>query len=315
MIAETSGQVVMVGDKINIEPVYRVKGNVNLGTGNIDFLGSVEITGNVEDGFSVKAEGNIEIHGTVERADLQAQGDITVHQGITGKGSGRVKAGRSIWARFIENTIVEAGNMVVVTDGIVNSQVDAFHRIVVKGKRANIVGGHLRATDEISANSIGSATSGTETICEVGYDLKAKLQHDAMTGGKAALAEELSLLQHELQALINIKKQRKTLPPEKEVEMRDMMKKRQEIMNADHELSIEVQRLKNLLESRPGVGKVSVASKVFPGVKIIIRDMKEDVRTDYKAATFVLENNFIRVCPYEETEEEGLEMPDGHSAN
>ncbi|MDR1411270.1 MAG: FapA family protein [Spirochaetaceae bacterium] len=315
MIAGASGQVVMVGDRINVEPVYYVKGNVNLATGNIDFLGSVLISGNVEDGFSVKAAGNIEIHGTVEKADLQALGDIMVYQGITGKGTACIRAGRSIWARFIENTIVQAGNMVVVSDGIVNSQVDAFHRIVIKGKRANIVGGHLRATDEISANSIGSATSGTETICEAGYDLKAKLKHDDLAVKRAAVQDELIGIQRALQTLINIKKQRKALPDEKEAEMKEMIGKRQSLMNAVRELDTDIQKLKKLLEAGPCNGKISAAAQVFPGVRIVIRDMKEDVRTDYKAVTFVLEDGLIRVVNYEEPDGEGLVMPDGNSAN
>jgi uncharacterized protein (DUF342 family) len=315
IIAETNGQVLLIGDKINVEPVYQVNGNVNLSTGNIDFLGSVIISGNVEDGFSVKAAGNIEIHGTVERASLQAVGDIAVYQGITGKGTALVRAGRSIWARFIENTIVKAGNMVVVSDGIVNSQVDAFQRIVVKGKRAHIVGGRLRATEEINADSIGSAASGTETVCEVGYDLKAKLRHDTLVEKKIALEEELTTLQRELQTLINIQKQRKTLPAEKEIEMKEMIKKRQSLMTTIRNLSAEIQKLKDHLESGPCTGKVCAAAKVFPGVRIVIRDMHEDVRTDYKAVTFILENGLIRATQYEEPDEEGLEMPGGNSAD
>ena len=307
--------MLLIGDKINVEPVYQVNGNVNLSTGNIDFLGSVIISGNVEDGFSVKAAGNIEIHGTVEKARLQAVGDIAVYQGITGKGTALVRAGRSIWARFIENTLVEAGNMVVVSDGIVNSQVDAFQRIVVKGKRAHIVGGRLRATEEINADSIGSATSGTETVCEVGYDLKAKLRHDALVEKKAVLEEELITLQRELQTLINIQKQRKTLPAEKEIEMKEMIKKRQSLMTTIRNLSVEIQKLKDHLEGSLCTGRVSAAAKVFPGVRIVIRDMHEDVRTDYKAVTFILENGLIRATKYEEPDEEGLEMPGGNSAD
>ena len=59
IIADMNGQVVVVSGKINVEPVYTVKGNVDLKTGNIIFLGTVIINGNVEDGFSVKAAGNI----------------------------------------------------------------------------------------------------------------------------------------------------------------------------------------------------------------------------------------------------------------
>ncbi|MDR3337014.1 MAG: FapA family protein [Treponema sp.] len=314
IIADMNGQVIVVGDKINVESVYQVNGNVDLKTGNIDFLGSVEISGNVEDGFFVKAAGNIEIRGLVERANLEAEGDITVHQGIAGKSSGRVKAGRSIWARFIENTNVEAGNMVVVSDGIVNSQVDAFKRIVVKGKRANVVGGHLRATEEISADSIGSPTSGTETICEVGYDLKAKLRHDDLTGKRTALEDELTVLQRDLQTLINIKKQRKVLPPEKEIEMKEMMEKRQGVMTSIKNLGNEIEKLELILSQDHG-GRISAASKVYPGVRIFIRDVREDVRTEYKAVTFVLEEGLIRAAKYEEPEEDGLEMPNGNSAD
>jgi uncharacterized protein (DUF342 family) len=205
--------------------------------------------------------------------------------------------------------------MVVVSDGIVNSQVDAFQRIIVKGKRAHIVGGHLRATEEISADNIGNATSGTETICEVGYDLKAKLRRDDLAERKTALEEELGVLQRELQTLINIKKQRKTLPDEKEIEMKEMIKKRQSLMNTIREVNAEKLKLEDLLEGSPCTGKVSASSKVFPGVRIIIRDMKEDVRTDYKAVTFILENSLIRVTKYEEPDEEGLEMPSGSSAD
>ncbi|GHU63919.1 hypothetical protein FACS189445_6960 [Spirochaetia bacterium] len=169
IISDMNGQVVEVGGKINVEPVYTVDGNVNLKTGNIIFLGTVIVKGSVEDGFSVKAAGNIEVNGTVEKAELDAEGDIIVHQGITGsKVNGIIRAGKSIWARFIENTALEAGDMVVAQDGIINSRVDAFKRIICQGKRATIVGGRLRTSEEINAKVLGSPTAGTETICEVG---------------------------------------------------------------------------------------------------------------------------------------------------
>ncbi|MCL2374103.1 MAG: FapA family protein, partial [Treponema sp.] len=212
IFADINGQVVIAGGKINVEPVYTVQGGVDLKTGNIIFLGTVIINGNVEDNFSVKAAGNIEVNGTVGKADLDAEGDIIVHHGITGKFTGTVKAGKSIWARFIENTKVEAGNMVVVSDGIINSHVDAYKRIICRGKRAHIVGGRLRATEEINAKILGSPTSGTETICEVGIDPKSKLQLETLTARKAEMEKQLEEIQLNLQTLINIKRQRKSLP-------------------------------------------------------------------------------------------------------
>jgi len=315
IIADINGQVVLAGGKINVEPVYTVQGDVDLKTGNIIFLGTVIINGNVEDGFSVKAAGNIEVNGTVGKADLDAEGDIIVHQGITGKFTGIVRAGRSIWARFIENTIVEAGNMVVVSDGIINSQVDAFKRIICRGKRAHIVGGRLRASEEINAKILGSPTSGTETICEVGIDPKSKLQLETLTEKKAEMEKQLEEIQLNLQTLINIKKQRKSLPEEKEAYMGELMDKRQLLMSdlqRNNEDTAKVQEYLNGIKTR---GRVSASAKVYPGVKIIVRDALNDVRTEYRAVTFILENGLVRVTKYEEPDEEVKRAPDGYTTN
>jgi uncharacterized protein (DUF342 family) len=315
IIADINGQVVLAAGKINVEPVYTVQGDVNLKTGNIIFLGTVIINGNVEDGFSVKASGNIEVNGTVEKAEMDAEGDIIVHQGITGKNSGFVRAGRSLWARFIENAVIESGNMVVVSDGIINSQVDANKRIICRGKRAHIVGGRLRASEEINAKILGSPTSGTETICEVGIDPKSKMQLEKLITGKEEMEKQLEEIQRNLQTLINIKKQRKSLPEDKEAYMRELMDKRQQLaadLNKSNEDMAKLQEFLNTIKTR---GKVSASSKVYPGVKILIRDAINDIRTEYRAVTFILEGGLVRVTKYEEPDEEAKRAPDGYSAN
>jgi len=315
IIADINGQVLMSGGKINVEPVYTVQGAVNLKTGNIIFLGTVIINGNVEDGFSVKAAGNIEVNGTVEKAELDAEGDIIVHQGITGKGGGIVRAGKSIWARFIENSTVESGNMLVVSDGIINSQVSALNRIVCQGKRAHIVGGRLRASEEINAKILGSPTSGTETICEVGVDPKSKAQLEALMAKKTEMEKQLEEVQLNLQTLTNIKKQRKSLPEEKEAAMKELMDKRQLMMGDLQKNNEEAAKITEYLNSIKSRSKVSASSKVYPGVKVIIRDVVNDVRTDYKAVSFILENGLVRVTKYEEPDESVKRGPDGYTAN
>jgi uncharacterized protein (DUF342 family) len=314
VIAGINGQVVLTAGKINVEPIYVVSGNVDIKSGNIIFLGNVIVNGNVEDGFSVKAAGNIEVNGTVERAELDAEGDIIVHQGITGKSTGTVKTGRSLWARFIENAAVEAGNMVVVSDGIINSQVDANKRIICQGKRAHIVGGRLRATEEINAKIIGSPTGGTETICEVGFDPRSKEQMDKYFIRRDSLEKELEEIQLNLQTLIALKKQIQILPEDKEAYLQELMDRRQDLTEELRHINEEVEKLQHFLNSLKNRGKVSASAKVYPGVRITIRDAKEDVRSEYKAVTFILENGLVRVTQYEEPDQTVRRVPDGYSA-
>jgi uncharacterized protein (DUF342 family) len=313
--ASINGQVVEINNKINVEPIYTVKGNVDIKTGNVIFLGTVVVNGNVDAGFSVKAAGNIEIHGTVEKAELDAEGDIIVYQGITGKGAGIIRAGHSLWARFIENTSVETGNMVIASDGIINSQVDAYKRIVCQGKRAHIVWGRLRATDEIVAESLGSPTSGTETICEVGFDPKYKEKLEKLTENKEGLVKQLEEIRLDLQTLISIKKQHKTLPEDKERFMKELLDKRNDYMEDLRKINEDIISAQEILSGITIRGRVSASSKVYPGVKIIIRDIKEEVRNEHKSVTFILENDLIRVINYEESDEKMSRGGDGYSAD
>jgi len=315
IVANINGQVIVSGGKVNVEPVYTVEGDVNLKTGNIIFLGTVIINGNVEDGFSVKAAGNIEVKGTVAKAELDAEGDLIIYQGINGKGGGKVRAGRSIWARFMENANVESGNMVVVTDGIINSYVDALHSIICQGKHASIMGGRLRAGEEINAKVLGNATSRTETVCEVGYDPKSKMELDRLVALKTTSEDELEHLKLDLQTLINTKKQRKTLPEDKEAYLQELMDRRQILTEEIKKDEEEIHKIQDYLNEMQLRGRVSASTKVYPGVKIVIRDEKEDVHTEYRAVTFILENGLVRVSKYEEPDEIAKKGLDGYSSN
>ncbi|MDR2374948.1 MAG: FapA family protein [Treponema sp.] len=315
IIADINGQVLLVNNKINVEPVYTVDGGVNLRSGNIEFLGTVIVNGDVEDGFLVKAAGNIEVNGTVEKARLESEGNIIVTQGITGKGEGVIKAGHSVWAKFIENAVVETGDLVVVSDGIINSRVDAANRVLCQGKRAAIVGGQVRACEEINAKTLGSPVSGTETLLEAGYDPRLKTRLVYLTEKKEHIRREFDELQRNIQTIINIKRQRKTLPEDKEIALADFMAQRQtliEDMKKTEEDLAEVLTALNAIETR---GRVSASAKVYPGVRITIRNIREDVRSEFKAVTFVLEDALIKASPYEETDQELMKAPDGYTAN
>ena len=315
VLSDINGQVILANGKINVEPVYTVEGDVNLKTGNIIFLGTVIINGNVEDGFSVKAAGNIEVKGTVAKAELDAEGDIIIYQGINGKSGGKIRAGRSLWSRFVENANIEVGNMVVVTDGIINSNVDAIKSIICQGKRANIMGGRLRAGEEINAKVLGNSTSGTETVCEVGFDPHNKIELERLQAIKASSEEELNSLKLDLQTLINTKKQRKSLPEDKEAYLQELMDRRQVLTEELKKATEGIQQVQEIMNEMQIRGRVSASTKVWPGVKIWIRDVKEDVRTEYKAVTFILEEGLIRVSKYEEPDELAKKGLDGYSSN
>jgi uncharacterized protein (DUF342 family) len=302
-ISEINGQVILLNGKLNVEPIYTVPGDVNLHTGNILFLGTVIVRGNVEDGFSVKATGNIEVTGNVGKAMLDAEGDIIVHQGIMGKNEGKVRSGKNVYAKFIEHTYVESGNNVIVTDGIIHSYVDANKKIICQGRRASIVGGRLRASEEINAKNLGSV-AGAETILEVGYDPKSKEKLVALQLKNDKLSRDIEELERNINTLENLKKVQKNLPEEKENFLVELNEKRMKILSEMKEIKSGVDEIKHHLSSLKVKGKISASERVFPGVKVYLRDVMDKVRVEQKAVTYVLEGKRIRMTRYEPVEGE-----------
>ena len=91
LVALIDGQIVDDGKKISVDPHLVIDSSVDVGTGNVDFAGSIEIKGDVESGFIVQATGDIEIKGMVGGAEVKGR-SVIVHGGIRGMNIGKIHA-------------------------------------------------------------------------------------------------------------------------------------------------------------------------------------------------------------------------------
>ncbi|MHB9093062.1 MAG: DUF342 domain-containing protein, partial [Eubacteriales bacterium] len=154
-VSTANGHVLLSGNKINVSNVYEVKGDVDFNTGNIEFNGTVIVKGSVREGFKVIAEGDVEVMNTIADGVVECTGNLKVKNGIVGRTKSKIKAGESVFTRFIENSSVESGGDIVVGEAIMHSKVSAKKSIVVGGKGV-IVGGISRAGEEINCKIVGS---------------------------------------------------------------------------------------------------------------------------------------------------------------
>ncbi len=308
VIATASGHVMLKNGKINVETVLVIPGNVDGRTGNVNALGSVVIKGNVEDGYAVTAQGKIEVSGYVGKANLNAGGDIIVSRGINGgegKEFGHILAGKTIWSSFIQNAQVDAGEFVIVSAGIVNSDVVSQKKVLCKGRRAKIVGGHVRASEEVNAVILGSA-SGLETLIEVGFDPKAKEEMEQLTEQRSAIEAEQDTVDLNLQGLKRqVRMQRRRLSKEKEQLFDELRLQHNDLHKKLQYVDEEIQKKQEYLDSLLTHGKVSAAKKVLAGVILRIRDVEYVVKDPYESpVTFILEDDYIRTVKFQEIEED-----------
>lgn len=168
LLAAIDGQLLYGHDRrVTVAPIYYVKENVDFSTGNIDFIGSVVVRGNVQSGFTVKAEHNIEVYGIVEAANITAGGDVVIRGGVQGSLRTCVEAGGNMRALYLQNATVHVGGELLVADSVMHSRIQA-KTVRVAGKRGLLVGGQTAVTDSLYARVIGSHLS-TETPITIGY--------------------------------------------------------------------------------------------------------------------------------------------------
>ncbi len=102
----------------------------------------------------------------------------------------------------------------VVTDGIIHSFVDANRMILCQGRRAQIVGGRLRASEEVNSKVLGSV-AGTETVVEVGYDPRSRERLAELEKVKAGLEKTLEETELNIKTLENLLRVQRKLPPKR----------------------------------------------------------------------------------------------------
>lgn len=166
MTAAIDGCIEYKNNVLNVNSMFVVRGDVDGSSGNIDFLGSVTVQGDVREGFSVKAGKDITIRGMVEGADVEAGGNIAISNGMKGMGRGKLRAKGNIVGKYFENVVMECGGD-VYADVIMNSIVTAAGSVVLRGRQALLIGGKVRAGRQVYAGSIGSGSSiRTEIVVE-----------------------------------------------------------------------------------------------------------------------------------------------------
>lgn len=186
LTALCDGQVSFAAGRFRVSKILCIDENVDIETGNLDVLGDVLIGGNVEDGFTVKATGNVTVRGLVEGAFIEAGGDIQVGTGVKGNSKGTLRAGGSVRCKYIENANILAGGC-VYADSIVNSTVSSSDKVLAEFGRGVIIGGCTTALRGIEARVIGNESS-RQTALVVGVD-------PAGAEKAAALREELAQLE------------------------------------------------------------------------------------------------------------------------
>lgn len=277
LVATVSGAVTLVGGKVAVRDVLTIPGDVDHSTGNIHSPGAVKIRGDVKSGFKVSAEGDIEISGSVEDAEVISESNILIKGGFGGRGEGLVKAAGSVTVQRVENQRIIAGKDILLGGDALSANLEAGERIIMNASKGSISGGEARAGKEIRIPTLGSEVW-TETILRVANDVELKEE-------MKRIAEEVERLQQDQKriktAMVGLMKLElaKKLPEDKKpglAKLREVSREIPENIKSLHEDEAAIQA--KLAEAEKA--RIYATQTLYQGVKAYFGIVYLDVKAE-----------------------------------
>ncbi len=293
VIADVDGQALLRDGKIIADNTLYLD-EIGVGTGNIDFDGSVFVKKDVLNGFILNASGVVEVKGKVEGGEVNTSSDLLIRLGIQGYNKYQIKTKGSLSTKFIENAIVRVnGN--ITAEAIMHSEVEAGGNILCIGKKGLIVGGVVKATYEIVARTIGSSMA-TITVIEVGTNPKLKERYQEHQTFLRENEPKLDSVNANINIFETLKKsnrldENKLSALESLIQARDSLA--HEIQRVKREMSEMEDEMKQVSN-----GRIRVSEKIYPGVKVVIGNAFMFIRDELQNCSLYREGADIRVGPY-----------------
>jgi len=284
IVADLDGQLVENGNKIMVDPTIEIKGDVDLSTGNIDFNGSVLIKGSVQAGFAVRADGDVEIRGTISGGNVEAK-NITVFGGVQGMNRGVITAQEDIRATFAENAKMIAGRDIHIGDVILHSNLSAGGKVFVEEHRGLINGGSIAAGEEIRAKCVGN-TMNTATKLEVGVNPMLREKYQKIKVDISNTKKQLDKVQKALAVMQQVDKSK--LSQDKKEKLAQLIQSQFPLAGKLHRYEDELVTMQNAFEVMKS-GKIRVLDKIYPGAKLVMGSLVKNIQNEAQHCVFYVD--------------------------
>lgn len=302
--ATKSGRVRLDDDGlIAVDEIYIINGNLKSNINN--FEGTVVVKGDVENHLKITAQKDVFIEGTLSHAQIFAGGDIVIRNGINGDGSKEklkvLECKGTLWSKYIYNATVEARGNIMVSGGIMNSDLICHKDVICMGKRASIIGGHILAKASVYSSQIGSKND-IPTVIEVAVDPDLKRRAVKLTSKSDKLIEknrEIDLKIKELEDKMKKNKDKKTRVEVLRI-MSEISRKRENFQSTIDNIDKEIDKIKEEQISFMKFSRISAEKFVFVNVRLNIGEVEFAVTHLFDhSVTFKEKRGEIEVFPYE----------------
>lgn len=268
--------------RLTVSDVLVLDRDVSTSSGGLYFIGDVVINGNVLAGAEVRAGGSVEVNGCVESAYITAGTDVVLKNGMQGNGRGMIIAGGNVSGKFFEQVHIDAKGT-VFANSVMNCDITSEEIVRVSGRFGIIVGGNVRALQEVEATIIGNMAE-IPTNIEVGgrEDLPKKLNKlEEKLRTDLDNLRKLDALNDKLDQLLRKEPESEYLNEEKKKVMRSRIELRAVVTDMEKE-KVEVLRLMEKVSD----AKIVIQKTIYPKSTLTISGVSRTLKKENFGVTY-----------------------------
>lgn len=302
IVSKSYGYLTENNGVLKLHSEFIVDGDLNLRYGNINFVGSVSVTGNVLRGFSIKANEGIKINGDVEEANLQsANGSIVVGGYSYGGRNSLIRAGKDFICNIAHELNVEAKNNIVIKKESIDSNLYAQGSTLVDS--GVFIGGQILAANGVQIFEAGNDLE-KETKIYLASSVEATKEYGELIESIEKHNSAINLLNAHLGPIAENPNQIISLSGTFKKNMEELLFKKNKIQKSLDGLNEKKEKmLENATYSESQ--KVNFLHKVYGGIKILCKEVElliDQEKTGSLSFSYDEENNEVKEIDFEKIE-------------
>jgi uncharacterized protein (DUF342 family) len=173
LLADISGMPKFKDQKMWVDDIFTCKG-VNVGSGNVNYNGSVLVNGDVTEKMEIYATGDVTVNGFVDSATIHAGGDIIITEGAMGKVnesateySTSLTSKGSIHVQHGQGLDINCNGNVTVGRQLAYSRINCRGKVTVGAidkPNGNIFACTIKCQDAITAGTLGAVSGSSLNV-------------------------------------------------------------------------------------------------------------------------------------------------------
>lgn len=302
LISKIQGIPISDGGFIRVDDVLLLT-DIDVKTGNINYDGSVMITGDIHEGMKIDVTGDITVMGFIESATVHCGGDLTIKKSIIGHVkesshdfSSEINCEGTLRGTIASYSRLNVGKEIIFTDQLLHCSVICKGSIHVHDenlRKGAIIGGDLHAAGNVITVNIG-----TEAGCKTLIDLTANFTELAQS--RKQLIHEYQEFDTSIEKIQKAQQRAESLldPKERKTTKQKLMQEKQALRDESDKVRYQLDTVKMQISDYYAQSYVIAHKELHSGTTVNIGEKSITTTQEHKVSQIILKEEKLQVTAY-----------------